>query len=61
MTREQCNSCIHRNVCAYKGHLEEIDSLYEPIVIEAGKYPWFKVDIKCTEYRSAQITRGEMK
>lgn len=47
---EECESCIHAPVCAYKEHYEDAVKLYKAAIDEAGKYPWFKVDIHCVQY-----------
>lgn len=48
---EQCKSCIHKSVCAYKPHYEDVVKLYEKAKEECGKYPWFKFKIECIQYR----------
>ena len=47
---EQCNDCIHRDVCAYKRHYEDVINMYKQARKEAGKYPWFCLDITCVKY-----------
>lgn len=49
---KECESCIHAPVCAYKEHYEDAVKLYEAAIDEAGKYPWFKIDINCVQYES---------
>jgi hypothetical protein len=50
MDNEQCKDCIHRDVCAYKEHYEDVVKLYEKASEEAGKYPWFKFTIYCVKH-----------
>ncbi|MBO7735799.1 MAG: hypothetical protein J6S67_24740 [Methanobrevibacter sp.] len=53
---EQCNLCIHNNVCAHKKYYEDIEKLYENIKSECAKYPFFKFSIECTQFRKIQLT-----
>lgn len=48
---EQCKDCVHRTVCAYKKHYEDAVELYKKTREECAKYPCFKCDIKCIQYR----------
>ena len=48
---EQCKDCIHQAVCAYKEHYEDALELYKKAREECGKYPWFKCNIDCIQYR----------
>lgn len=50
MDNEQCKDCIHRDVCAYKDHYEDVVKLYEKASEEASKYPWFTFSIYCIKY-----------
>lgn len=52
----QCKSCIHKSVCAYKEHYEDAVNLYKEAQAEAGKYPWFRVEITCCQYRTDEPT-----
>lgn len=47
---KECESCIHNQVCAYKEHYEDVVKLYKASIDEAGKYPWFKLEITCVQY-----------
>jgi len=47
----QCKSCIHKDVCAYKNHYEDVEKLYQEARKEAGKYPWFQLEIRCVQYQ----------
>ncbi len=49
--KDKCKYCIHGSVCAYKEHYEEVEQLYLKVKAEAGKYPWFKCEIRCVMYR----------
>lgn len=46
----QCDDCLHKNVCAYRKHYEDAESLYKKIKDECKQYPWFVVRIECTQY-----------
>ncbi len=48
---KQCEDCIHKVVCGYKEHYEDAVTLYKEAKKECGKYPWFKCDITCIQYR----------
>ena len=48
---EQCKSCIHESVCAYKEHYEDAMKKKKKAREECGKYPWFKFKIECIQYR----------
>ena len=48
---EQCKFCIHKDVCAYKEHYEDAVKLYEKARIECARYPFFKCNIECVQYR----------
>ena len=50
----QCNTCIHKTVCAYKEHYEDVETLYEKAKAECGKYPWFKFKIECVQYHKEE-------
>ena len=50
MDNEQCKDCIHRDVCAYKDHYEDVVELYKKVIEETSKYPWFKFSIYCVKY-----------
>lgn len=54
----QCKSCIHNTVCAYKEHYEDAVKLYENARKECSKYPWFKCKIECVQYRKDSIQRS---
>lgn len=53
---DQCKYCIHKNVCAYMEHYEDVVKLYEKAREECAKYPWFKFKIECIQYRKENIT-----
>ena len=55
---EQCENCIHRDVCAYKEHYEDAMKLYKDAQEEATQYPWFKVSIDCVKYESNVYIRS---
>lgn len=55
--KEPCKTCIHNNVCAYKEYYSDAVKLYEKVTEECGKYPWFRCEIKCTQYSSISIKR----
>lgn len=48
---EQCKTCMHSYVCAYKAHYEDAVKLYEKTAAECEKYPYFKFKIDCVQYR----------
>lgn len=49
----QCDSCIHRTVCAYRENYEDTKKTYEEV---CGQYSFFKVEIKCVHYREDELT-----
>ena len=53
---EQCKTCIHRGVCAYKEHYEEALKLYKDAKNKCDKYPCFKCDIVCIYHRTERGT-----
>ena len=52
MVNEQCKNCIHRDVCAYREHLDDAIALYEDAKKEAGKYPYFKMSFDCIKHKT---------
>ena len=48
---DQCKYCIHKNVCAYKAHYEDVVELYKKAREECGKYPYFKCSVTCVQYQ----------
>ena len=47
---EQCKSCVHKDVCAYKAHYKHAIEIYEKTKNECGEYPYFVCDIRCIKY-----------
>lgn len=50
-TYKLCKLCMHNFVCAYKEYYEEAVKLYEKARKECDKYPFFKCNIECSQYR----------
>lgn len=53
---EQCKSCVHKDVCAYKAHYKHAIEIYEKTKNECGEYPYFVCDIRCIKYCEAGMS-----
>lgn len=56
LDNEQCNMCMHKNVCAYKKQYEAALKLCGKVAAECENNPYFKFRVECVQYRSINIS-----
>ena len=56
---EQCKTCMHFSVCAYREHYEDVMKLYEKARAECSQYPNFRVRIECCYYHKISVVMGD--